>query len=187
MTPVPARFQSVLSVAGSNHAEHATELENGLAHCTILHFARGPGSLRTVQQRHRLFRRNAPLQADAVGEPHTGAKGLRPLGVGRATATAHAPTGGPRWQGQARAEDSEGVQPVGQCDRPHALLQAVDEHEFVWVFKVANLRTQALQELREDWKDSRFVFGKNRVCQIALGRSEAEEHAENLHLVRYAP
>lgn len=47
-----------------------------------------------------------------------------------------------------------------------------------------NVRTQAIQEIRQDWKkDSRFVFGKNRVCQVALGRTEAEEHAENLHLL----
>ena len=37
--------------------------------------------------------------------------------------------------------------------------------------------------MRSQWKESRFFYGKNRVMQLALGRSEAEEYKEGLHKV----
>ena len=38
-----------------------------------------------------------------------------------------------------------------------------------------------LKEVRSQWKESRFFYGKNRVMQLALGRTEAEEYKEGLH------
>ena len=35
-------------------------------------------------------------------------------------------------------------------------------------------------QVRTQWKDSRFFYGKNRVLQAALGRTEAEEYREGL-------
>ena len=35
-------------------------------------------------------------------------------------------------------------------------------------------------KVRSQWKSSRFFFGKNRVLQAALGRTEAEEYREGL-------
>lgn len=44
------------------------------------------------------------------------------------------------------------------------------------------MRNNLLKELRQAWKsDSRFIFGKNRIMQIGLGRTKAEELAKGLH------
>ena len=45
------------------------------------------------------------------------------------------------------------------------------------------MRNSKLKEVRSQWKESRFFYGKNRVMQLALGRSEAEEYKEGLHNV----
>lgn len=43
------------------------------------------------------------------------------------------------------------------------------------------MRNNKLKDVREDWVDSRFFFGKNKVCAIAMGKSPAEEVAEGIH------
>lgn len=44
------------------------------------------------------------------------------------------------------------------------------------------MRNNLLKELRQAWKkDSRFIFGKNRIMQIGLGRTKAEELSKGLH------
>ena len=43
------------------------------------------------------------------------------------------------------------------------------------------MRNSMLKEVRSQWKESRFFYGKNRVMQLALGRTEAEEYKEGLH------
>lgn len=44
------------------------------------------------------------------------------------------------------------------------------------------MRNNLLKDLRQEWKhNSRFIFGKNRIMQIALGRTEAEEVEVDLH------
>ena len=45
------------------------------------------------------------------------------------------------------------------------------------------MRNNKLKEVRSQWKESRFFYGKNRVMQLALGRTEAEEYKEGLHRV----
>ena len=43
------------------------------------------------------------------------------------------------------------------------------------------MRNSKLKEVRSQWKESRFFYGKNRVMQLALGRTEVEEYKEGLH------
>ena len=43
------------------------------------------------------------------------------------------------------------------------------------------MRNNKLKEMRSQWKESRFFYGKNRVMQLALGRTEAEQYREGLH------
>lgn len=44
------------------------------------------------------------------------------------------------------------------------------------------MRNSLLKDLRQEWKsNSRFFFGKNRIMQIALGRTSAEELDADLH------
>ena len=60
----------------------------------------------------------------------------------------------------------------------------VDKYQNVYVFSFENQRSQVLQELRTKFKDTtRFLIGKNKLMQIALGRDEATEYAQNLHLI----
>jgi mRNA turnover protein 4 len=40
-----------------------------------------------------------------------------------------------------------------------------------------------MQELRNYWNDSKFVIGKNKVLQIALGKSEDTSYKTNSYLV----
>ena len=42
------------------------------------------------------------------------------------------------------------------------------------------MRNSKLKEVRGLWRHSRFFYGKNRVMQAALGRTEAEEYREGL-------
>lgn len=62
------------------------------------------------------------------------------------------------------------------------IRNCVEKYPNIFLFSVQNMRNNLLKELRSEWKkDSRFIFGKNRVMQLALGKSEAEETEENLH------
>lgn len=45
------------------------------------------------------------------------------------------------------------------------------------------MRNNKLKFIRNEWKDSRFFLGKNRVIAIALGRTKESESRENLHEV----
>eukprot|EP00968_Pinguiococcus_pyrenoidosus_P019753 scaffold2191_cov254-Pinguiococcus_pyrenoidosus.AAC.11 len=45
------------------------------------------------------------------------------------------------------------------------------------------MRTTAFKDFRREFTDSRFFLGRNRVMQLALGRSEQEEVAEHAHLL----
>ena len=51
------------------------------------------------------------------------------------------------------------------------------------MYSVENTRNDKLKDVRSVWKNGRFFYGKNRVMQLALGRSEAEEYKEGLHHV----
>ncbi|XP_064392229.1 mRNA turnover protein 4 homolog [Halichondria panicea] len=68
-----------------------------------------------------------------------------------------------------------------------ALLQEVrdccDKYAHLFVFNIDNMRNAKLKDLRTHWKDSRFFFGKNRVMQLALGRSDSDEYRTGLRFV----
>ena len=59
----------------------------------------------------------------------------------------------------------------------------LDEYSYVYVFKYKNMTNLPMQELRNYWKDSKFVIGKNKVIQIALGRSEETSYKTNSYLL----
>ena len=48
------------------------------------------------------------------------------------------------------------------------------------MYSVENMRNAHLKTVRGEWRESRFFFGKNRVVQVSLGRSDAEEYKEGL-------
>jgi len=61
------------------------------------------------------------------------------------------------------------------------LREAVDKYEHIFVFYTDNMRNGKLKDVRNDWKDSRFFFGKNKVMSYALGKSAQDEIQNNLH------
>lgn len=59
----------------------------------------------------------------------------------------------------------------------------VDTFDNIFVFSTENMRNAKLKELRSEWKDSRFFFGRKRIAQVAFGRSPTDEHCEGLHIL----
>nr|CAG4641964.1 EOG090X0BJA [Eurycercus lamellatus] len=57
----------------------------------------------------------------------------------------------------------------------------VEKYSHVYLFSVQNMRNSKLKFIRNEWKDSRFFLGKNRVIAVALGKSKEDECKENIH------
>ncbi|KAK9764852.1 mRNA turnover and ribosome assembly protein [Basidiobolus ranarum] len=72
----------------------------------------------------------------------------------------------------------------GRADK-EALFEQIrtcaDEFNNIFVFSVENMRNYYLKDIRNEWKSSRFFFGKNKVMAKALGNTEEEEYKEKLH------
>merc|ERR1712050_92830 len=62
----------------------------------------------------------------------------------------------------------------------------VDNYARIFVFSVHNMRNDKLKDIRQEWKHSRFMFGKNKVMAVALGRNAEEEYQDNLHNIAIA-
>lgn len=62
----------------------------------------------------------------------------------------------------------------------------VEKYSRIFLISVENMRNNKLKELRAEWKDSRFFFGKNKVMALALGRTCENEVAEGLHKLSQA-
>lgn len=69
---------------------------------------------------------------------------------------------------------------IDLIDKVHTYL---DEFSYVYVFRYKNMTNLPMQELRNYWKDAKFVIGKNKVLQIALGKSEDTSYKTNSYLV----
>ncbi|KAH9489956.1 mRNA turnover 4 [Bulinus truncatus] len=61
------------------------------------------------------------------------------------------------------------------------IRESADQYARIFTFSVHNMRNIQLKEIRQHWSHSRFYFGKNKVMQVALGRSADEEYRENIH------
>ena len=75
--------------------------------------------------------------------------------------------------------DSKGLK-----ERLVAKVQAAaEEHSTLMVFRCTNVRSQVIHAIRDKWADSKIFFGKNKVVQVALGRTPADEVQDNMHKV----
>jgi mRNA turnover protein 4 len=64
--------------------------------------------------------------------------------------------------------------------------KCIDEYEYCYAFNYKNMTTMPMQELRKFYEDSKFLIGKNKVLQVALGRTEEDTHRTNTyHLSEY--
>ncbi|KAL1123210.1 hypothetical protein AAG570_002297, partial [Ranatra chinensis] len=61
------------------------------------------------------------------------------------------------------------------------IRKSVEDYKSIFVFSVDGMRNSQLKLLRDEWKDSRFFFGKNKVMTLGLGRKKEDEIEENLH------
>lgn len=52
---------------------------------------------------------------------------------------------------------------------------SVEECPYLYVFQVSNMKNTTMKQLREEWPGSKFFMGKNKVMQLALGKTQAEE------------
>ncbi|XP_059048132.1 mRNA turnover protein 4 homolog [Achroia grisella] len=63
------------------------------------------------------------------------------------------------------------------------IRNSLSKYEHIFLFTVDNMRNTKLKDLRNEWKDSRFFFGKNKVMAIALGKTKSEEMEDQLNLL----
>lgn len=64
----------------------------------------------------------------------------------------------------------------------NAVRKAAEDYISVYVFSFENMRNSKFKELRERLKSSsRFFLGSNKVLQIALGRTAADEVKDGIH------
>mmetsp|Transcript_35633 Transcript_35633/g.78091 ORF Transcript_35633/g.78091 Transcript_35633/m.78091 type:complete len:225 (-) Transcript_35633:155-829(-) len=67
------------------------------------------------------------------------------------------------------------------------IRDAVDDHDSLYLFSFENMRSNKFKDIRmhfrEEGKSSRIFLGKNKLMQIALGKTPEDEHADNLRRV----
>ena len=60
------------------------------------------------------------------------------------------------------------------------IRSAVDSYKGLFVLSFDGLRSNHLQKIRVEFRDSRLFLGKNKVTQLALGKSAEDEYQDNL-------
>jgi len=70
------------------------------------------------------------------------------------------------------------------------IRSAIDDHDSLFLFSFENMRSHLFKKVRMDFrepdmegKSSRIFLGKNKLMQIALGRTPEDEYADNLKAV----
>ncbi|CAG9584013.1 putative 60S acidic ribosomal protein [Leishmania major strain Friedlin] len=62
------------------------------------------------------------------------------------------------------------------------IREALEDYSDVYTFQLHNIRTNILQQIREERAgDSRIFLGNNKVMMIAIGRDEESAQRQNLH------
>uniref|UniRef100_A0A182MNM5 Ribosome assembly factor mrt4 n=1 Tax=Anopheles culicifacies TaxID=139723 RepID=A0A182MNM5_9DIPT len=58
------------------------------------------------------------------------------------------------------------------------IQQCREQYDNIFLFSVQNMRNSKLKDVRTEWKNSRFFFGKNRVMQLGLKLISDDENDE---------
>lgn len=61
------------------------------------------------------------------------------------------------------------------------IRSCASKYNRIFLISVHNMRNNKLKELRSEWKDSRFFFGKNKFIAVILGRTPEEEILKGVH------
>jgi mRNA turnover protein 4 len=59
------------------------------------------------------------------------------------------------------------------------IQQAVEKYESIYIFYIQNMRNNKLKEIRTEWKNSRFFFGKNRVMRLGLRNVDVDSNDDD--------
>jgi len=59
--------------------------------------------------------------------------------------------------------------------------QSLQEYDSLYVFSFDLMRTKLFAQVRKEWPSDRFFLGRNKVMQVALGKTQAEELAPGSH------
>uniref|UniRef100_A0A182WIT2 Ribosome assembly factor mrt4 n=1 Tax=Anopheles minimus TaxID=112268 RepID=A0A182WIT2_9DIPT len=62
------------------------------------------------------------------------------------------------------------------------IQQCREQYDNIFLFSVQNMRNSKLKDVRTEWKNSRFFFGKNRVMQLGLKLISDDENNETTTL-----
>mmetsp|Transcript_18892 Transcript_18892/g.75889 ORF Transcript_18892/g.75889 Transcript_18892/m.75889 type:complete len:221 (-) Transcript_18892:174-836(-) len=57
---------------------------------------------------------------------------------------------------------------------------AVDRYGNAYVLEIENSRNELLNNARSVFKDSKFYFGRNQICKVALGVDTSSEYADGI-------
>lgn len=57
------------------------------------------------------------------------------------------------------------------------------KYKRIFLISVQNMRNNIMKDLRNELKDSRFFFGKNKVIALALGRTPEEEIVKGINVL----
>lgn len=55
-------------------------------------------------------------------------------------------------------------------------MGCAEQYPNVFLFSVDNMRNSTLKYIRNEWKDSRFFFGKNAIMRLGLKQAELDEN-----------
>lgn len=61
--------------------------------------------------------------------------------------------------------------------------ECIDKYAHIFTFSVQNMRNNKLKDVRQEWNESRFFFGKNKVMSLALGRDRSDERRPGLRKI----
>ncbi|EME27734.1 mRNA turnover protein 4 [Galdieria sulphuraria] len=67
------------------------------------------------------------------------------------------------------------------ADIIEAVTNCLQAYKSIYILNFDCIRSSIMKELRNNWKDSRFFFGKNKVMRYVLGKTEEEEPYKGLH------
>eukprot|EP00614_Pseudopedinella_elastica_P028639 CAMPEP_0172617596 /NCGR_PEP_ID=MMETSP1068-20121228/70349_1 /TAXON_ID=35684 /ORGANISM="Pseudopedinella elastica, Strain CCMP716" /LENGTH=216 /DNA_ID=CAMNT_0013423385 /DNA_START=80 /DNA_END=730 /DNA_ORIENTATION=+ len=76
---------------------------------------------------------------------------------------------------QVKKKDS-----TAKSDLVDRVREAVDSYAAIYALGFQELRSTQLQAIRVEFRDSRLFFGKNKIVQLALGKTSEDEYQDNL-------
>lgn len=66
-----------------------------------------------------------------------------------------------------------------KLDLVEKIQKYMENYKYCYAFTHKNMTTMPMQELRNFFSECKFVIGKNKVLQVALGRNEEESYKPN--------